>query len=70
VIENTQRDLIIAALPADPYSLASEVLALAEQTRARLDTVRHAPLPPEDELPPVTAKTRERIRAFAHRRDR
>jgi hypothetical protein len=56
--------------PAAPSSLAPEVLALAQQTRARLDAVRNAPLPPDDELPPVTAKTRERIRAFAHRRDR
>lgn len=70
MIENSQRDLNIATLPVAPDTLTPEVLALAEQTRARLDTVRHAPLPPEDELPPVTGKTRERIRAFAHRRDR
>ena len=56
--------------PAAPYSVTPEVLALAQQTRARLDAVRNAPLPPEDELPPVTAKTRARISAFSHRRDR
>ena len=56
--------------PDAPYALAPEVLALAAQTRARLDAVRNAPLPPEDELPPVTAKTRARISAFSHRRDR
>ncbi len=70
MIENTQPELTIAALPADAYSLAPEVLALAEQMRARLDAVRNAPLPPDDELTPVTIKTRERIRAFAHHRDR
>ena len=56
--------------PTAPSTLAPEVLALAEQMRARLDAVRNAPLPPDDELPPVTIKTRERIRAFAHHRDR
>lgn len=56
--------------PAASHSLAPEVLALAAQMRARLDAVRDAPLPPDDELPPVTAKARERIRAFSTRQDR
>ena len=56
--------------PAASQSLAPEVLALAAQMRARLDAVRDAPLPPDDELPPVTAKARERIRAFSTRQDR
>ena len=56
--------------PPAPYSLAPEVLALAAQMRDRLDAVRNAPLPPDDELPLVTAKARERISAFSSRRDR
>lgn len=55
--------------PAAPSTLAPEVLALAEQTRARLDAVRNAPPPPDDELPPVTAEAREWIKAFATRPD-
>ena len=56
--------------PDAPSTLAPEVLALAAQMRARLDAVRDAPLPPDDELPPVTAKARERISGFSTRRDR
>jgi hypothetical protein len=38
--------------------------------RNRLDAIRNAPLPPDDELPELTAKQRERIAAFALREDR
>ena len=49
---------------ANPYNLPPEVLQRAAEMRKRLDAVRHAPLPPDDQLPPISAKTLERIEAF------
>lgn len=54
----------------DTYGLPLEVLALAMQMRARLDSVRNAPLRPDAELPPVLSKTLRRIDAFAQRENR
>ena len=51
-------------------NLPSEVLAQAQAMRDRLDAIRDAPFPPDDELPELTAKQRERIEAFALREDR
>lgn len=56
--------------PAESYNLPPEVFERAEKMRSRLDAVRNAPLPPDDQLPPVSAKTLERIEAFALREDR
>jgi len=36
----------------------------------RMDKIRNAPLPPDDDLPAISAKTLERIEAFALREDR
>lgn len=52
------------------YNLPPEVFERAEKMRNRLDAVLDAPLPPDDQLPPVSAKTLERIEAFALREDR
>lgn len=49
---------------ANPYNLPPEVLQRAAEMRTRLDAVRHAPLPPDEELPEITAKQLERIAAF------
>ena len=54
----------------DTYGLPPEVLALAVQMRSRLDSVRNAPLRPDDELPLVSSRTLERIDAFAQREKR
>ena len=51
------------------YDLPKEVVEEADRIRARLDAIRNAPLPPDDELPPVTDKSTERMRAFALRVD-
>nr|VFK80663.1 MAG: hypothetical protein BECKSD772D_GA0070982_11387 [Candidatus Kentron sp. SD] len=51
-------------------NLSPEVIALAQTLRNRLDAVRHAPLPPDDELPEFTEKQLDRIRAFELREDR
>lgn len=68
VIIDIPDDEILGLGPvADP--LPPEVLALAEEMRARLDSVRNAPIPPEDELPAVTEKSRTRLAAFALRPD-
>jgi hypothetical protein len=56
--------------PPNPYNLSPEVLERAAQMRSQLDAIRNAPLPPDDQLPPVSAKTLERIEAFALREDR
>ena len=53
----------------NPYQLPPDVLALAAQMRHRMDQIRHAPLPPDDQLPPVSVKTLERIEAFTLRED-
>ena len=49
---------------ANPYSLPPEVLQRAAEMRNRLDAVRHAPLPPDEELPQITTKQLDRIAAF------
>ena len=54
----------------NPYNLPPEVLERATQMRSHLDAIRNAPLPPDDQLPPISAKTLERIEAFALREDR
>ncbi len=54
----------------NPYNLPPEVLERAEKMRSRLDAVLNAPLPPDDKLPAISAKTLERIEAFALREDR
>lgn len=56
--------------PFNPYKLPQEVLDLAAKMTERMDKIRNAPLPPDDNLPPVSAKTLERIEAFALREDR
>ncbi len=53
-----------------PLELAQDVLDRAQQMRARLDAVLNAPLPADEELPALTGKQQERIRAFALREDR
>lgn len=54
----------------NPYNLPPEVLERAAQTRSQLDAIRNAPLPSDDQLPPIAAKTLERTEAFALREDR
>ena len=54
----------------NPYNLPSEVLERAAQMRSQLDAIRNAPLPSDDQLSPIAAKTLERIDAFALREDR
>lgn len=62
-------EALVTPMPAT-YNLPPEVLAQAQAMRDRLDAIRHAPLPPDNELPELTAKQRERIAAFALREDR
>ncbi|MFA6013586.1 MAG: hypothetical protein WC742_00850 [Gallionellaceae bacterium] len=52
------------------YNLPQEIFDLAAKMTEQMDNVRNAPLPPDDQLPPVTAKTLERIEAFSLRADR
>lgn len=52
------------------YMLPPEVLARAQALRKRLDAIRNAPLPPDEELPALTQKHLERIEAFELREDR
>ena len=42
----------------------------AQALQARLDAIRNAPLPPDNELPEFTEKQRSRIEAFALRENR
>ncbi len=52
------------------HNLPPEVLAQAQSLRDKLNTIRYTPLPPDDDLPELTAKQRERIAAFALYEDR
>ena len=62
---NLKRDHVrlIVTVPDDelapqvnPFNLPPEVLQRAVAMRNRIDAVRHAPLPPDEELPEITAK--------------
>ncbi len=55
---------------SNPYNLPTKVLERAAQLRSHLDAIRNAPLPPDDQLPPIAVKTLKRIEAFALREDR
>ena len=54
----------------NPYNLPQEVIDLAAKMTEGMDNVRSALLPPNEQLPPITAKTFDRIAAFALREDR
>lgn len=58
------------AAPAEPYTLSGEARRIAEEMQSRLEAVRRAAFPPDEELPAVNEKEWERIRAFAMREDR
>jgi len=72
-----ERLRVIVEIPDDavvglvaPLDLPPEVPALAARMRTRLDEIRDAPLPADEQLPPVNAETLERIEAFALRENR
>jgi hypothetical protein len=49
------------------YSLKQEVVAYSSLMKEKLDRIRNAPAPPDDELPPLSLKYLERLKAFALR---
>lgn len=51
-------------LDENSYNLPPEIIEAARAMRARFDAILQAPLPPDDELPELTAKQLERIAAF------
>jgi hypothetical protein len=53
-----------------PWNLPSEVIALAKASRERLDTLRHAPLPRDEDLPEISDDQAQRLESFALREDR
>lgn len=57
-------------LSDNPHNLLPEVIERARVMRDKLDAIRNAPLPPDDELPELTARQLERIEAFELREDR
>ena len=52
------------------FNLPPEVIEMARAMRERLDTIRDAPQPQDDELPDLTEKHLNRTAAFALREDR
>jgi hypothetical protein len=52
---------------AVPFDLPPEVLARAQALRQRLEAIRNAPPPPDEELPELTQRQVERPEAFALR---
>ncbi|MEW6490799.1 MAG: hypothetical protein AB1578_23165 [Thermodesulfobacteriota bacterium] len=59
-----------AGAPKPAYELSPEARALAEAMTAELDEIRRAPIPPDEEFPPLSPKQLERMAAFALREDR
>ena len=51
------------------YTIAESVKEKSREIKAKLDRIRNAPLPEEDELPELTEKQQERIEAFALREE-
>lgn len=51
----------------DAYTLPPEVLAMAKAMEEKLDRIRNAPPPADEDLPPLTQKQLDRIEAFALR---
>ncbi|MGM0540662.1 MAG: hypothetical protein ACQERT_15850 [Thermodesulfobacteriota bacterium] len=49
------------------YTVPLRVKDKAREIKARLDQIRNAPLPEDDQLPELTEKQMERIEAFALR---
>ncbi len=46
------------------YNLPQEVIAAAQQMLKQMQEIRNSPLPPDDELPEMTEKQKERLEAF------
>lgn len=53
-----------------PYDLSQEIVELASKLEQEMSSVRNALLPPEEELPVISEKQRQRMAAFALREDR
>ncbi len=51
------------------YTIPEAVKKKSLKIKARLDQIRNAPLPAEDDLPELTETQRERIEAFALREE-
>ncbi len=49
---------------ANTYNLPPELLARAQAMLEKYEAIRNAPLPPDEELPEISAKQLERIAAF------
>ena len=54
----------IATLTATPYNLAPDVLAQANTMLEKFAAILNAPLPPDDELPELSAEYQERLEAI------
>ena len=52
---------------ASPNNLPPEVIKRAQELLERMEKIRNAPLPPDDEIPELTEKQLERIEAFTLR---
>ncbi|MFP4063573.1 MAG: hypothetical protein ACLFS2_12350 [Halochromatium sp.] len=71
VIVEVPDEAIETAPQDDPCErLPPEVIARAKAMREALDAIRDAPPPPDDELPALSDKQRQRLDAFALREDR
>ena len=54
----------------EPYNLPPEVVEMANKMKRETDEILNAALPPDEKLPELTEKQRNRIEAFALREDR
>lgn len=68
VVQIPDADVITPPAESKPvYELPPEVLTMAMAMEEKLDQVRNAPLPADEDLPPLTQKKLERIEASALR---
>lgn len=65
--EDIESDETHTREPQTEYSISRDVVEKSRDLRNRLDRIRNAPLPPDNQLPPLTEKHQERMDAFALR---
>lgn len=62
LVVNVPDDEIVTDL--NSYNLPKDMIDQAKAMLAKMDAIRNAPLPPDNDLPELTQKQLERIEAF------
>jgi hypothetical protein len=67
VVQIPDEQIVTPSKRQPAYELPPEVLAQALAMEEKLERVRNAPLPADEDLPPLSEKKLARIEAFAQR---